>query len=111
MTPVVVRRSTTTEANGSRQVTSDVRSHGGASRPTSPSATAADALRELGRDVLPRDRTSLVTWREPFASVVVERLTTTGVIVRSIPHDLVRASFGAWNDEHDLRRLLTALPR
>ena len=74
-------------------------------------ATAADALRAHGRDVLPRDPTTLVTWREPAAPAAVERLAAAGVIVRSLPHDeLVRASFGAWNDEDDLQRLLTALP-
>ncbi len=75
-------------------------------------ATAADALRERGRDVLARDRTTLVTWREPDAAVVVERLAAAGVVVRSLPgEDLVRASFGGWSDTDDLDRLLAALPR
>jgi selenocysteine lyase/cysteine desulfurase len=75
-------------------------------------ATAADALAGHGRDVLPRGRTTLVTWREPAADAAVERLAAAGVIVRSLPREeLVRASFGAWNDAHDLERLLTALPR
>jgi len=75
-------------------------------------ATAAEALAAAGREVLPRDRTTLVTWREPDAPAVVEALAAAGVIVRSIPgEDLVRASFGGWNDEDDLDRLLAALPR
>ena len=75
-------------------------------------ATAADALAAAGRELLPRDRTTLVTWREPDAPAVVERLAAAGVIVRSIPGEqLVRASFGGWNDEGDLDRLLVALPR
>jgi selenocysteine lyase/cysteine desulfurase len=75
-------------------------------------ATAADALREHGRDVLERDRTTLVTWREPDAPAAVERLAEAGVVVRSLPgEDLVRASFGGWSSEDDLARLLAALPR
>ncbi|HEX7292753.1 MAG TPA: aminotransferase class V-fold PLP-dependent enzyme [Conexibacter sp.] len=75
-------------------------------------ATAADALAAAGRDVLPRDRTTLVSWREPDAPAVVERLAAAGVVVRSLPGEqLVRASFGGWNDEADLDRLLAALPR
>jgi L-cysteine/cystine lyase len=73
---------------------------------------AADALAAAGRDVLPRDRTTLVTWRESDAPAAVERLAAAGVVVRSLPgEDLVRASFGGWNDEHDLDRLTAALPR
>ncbi|HXE45037.1 MAG TPA: aminotransferase class V-fold PLP-dependent enzyme [Conexibacter sp.] len=75
-------------------------------------ATAADALREHGREVLARDRTTLVTWREPDAAAAVERLAAAGVVVRSLPdEDLLRASFGAWNSADDLDRLLAALPR
>jgi L-cysteine/cystine lyase len=73
---------------------------------------AAGALAAAGREVLPRDRTTLVTWREPDAPATVELLAAAGVIVRSIPGEqLVRASFGGWNDADDLDRLLAALPR
>jgi selenocysteine lyase/cysteine desulfurase len=73
---------------------------------------AADALREQGREVLARDRTTLVSWREPNAEAVVERLAAAGVVVRSLPgEDLLRASFGGWSSEDDLDRLLAALPR
>lgn len=74
-------------------------------------AMAADALRERGRDVLARNRTTLVTWREPDALAAVERLAAAGVVVRPLPGgDLVRASFGGWSSEGDLDRLLAALP-
>ncbi len=73
-------------------------------------ATAADALRERGREVLERDRTTLVTWREPDAEAAVARLAEAGVVVRSLPgEDLLRGSFGAWNSGDDLDRLLGAL--
>ncbi len=74
-------------------------------------ASAADALRERGRDVLARDRTTLVTWREPAAEAVVEQLAAAGIIVRSLPgEDLLRASFGGWSSADDLDRLLAVLP-
>lgn len=73
---------------------------------------AADALREVGREVLERDRTTLVAWREPNAEDAVARLAAAGVIVRSLPgEDLLRASFGGWSSKSDLDRLLAALPR
>lgn len=73
---------------------------------------AAGALRERGREVLPRDRTTLVSWREPDAEAAVARLAAVGVVVRSLPgEDLLRASFGGWNSADDLDRLLAALPR
>jgi selenocysteine lyase/cysteine desulfurase len=75
-------------------------------------ATAADALHERGRDVLARDRTTLVSWREPDAAAAAERLAARGVVVRSLPgEDLLRASFGGWSTTDDLERLLAALPR
>jgi selenocysteine lyase/cysteine desulfurase len=75
-------------------------------------AKAADALAAADRELLPRDRTTLVTWREPDAPAAVEQLAAAGVIVRSIPgEDLLRASFGGWNSDDDLDRLLAALPR
>jgi selenocysteine lyase/cysteine desulfurase len=75
-------------------------------------ATAAEALRDHGREVLERDSTTLVTWREPDAPAAVERLAAAGVVVRSLPgEDLLRASFGGWSSADDLDRLLAALPR
>jgi len=75
-------------------------------------ADAAAALAEHGREVLRRDRTTLVAWREPDAPAAVDRLAEAGVVVRSLPgEDLVRASFGGWSNEDDLHRLLATLPR
>jgi len=73
---------------------------------------AAQLLRERGREVLPRGRTTLVSWREPDAEARWEQLLEQGVIVRTLPgEDLLRASFGGWNDMRDLERLLAALPK
>jgi len=73
---------------------------------------AAVELHAHGREVLARDRTTLVTWREPDAEAAVKRLAAAGVVVRSLPgEDLLRASFGGWSREDDLDRLLAALPR
>jgi L-cysteine/cystine lyase len=75
-------------------------------------AAAADALRERGREVHARDRTTLVSWREPDADDAVARLAAAGIVVRSLPNeDLLRASFGGWSSEDDLDRLLAAFPR
>ena len=72
---------------------------------------AATLLSERGREVLPRDRTTLVTWRERDAAERAERLLEAGVVVRSLPgEELLRASFGGWSGVQDLERLLEALP-
>ncbi|MCW2954795.1 MAG: aminotransferase class [Conexibacter sp.] len=71
---------------------------------------AADALRERGRQVLGRDRTTLVAWREDDPQATVERLAAAGVVVRPLPGgELVRASVGGWSNDDDLDRLLAAL--
>jgi selenocysteine lyase/cysteine desulfurase len=70
----------------------------------------ADRLRDSGRNVLPRGATTLVAWEDPFAEETRDRLAEAGVIVRNMPtRSLVRASVGAWNDDTDLDRLLSAL--
>lgn len=72
---------------------------------------AVARLCERGREVLARDRTTLVTWRETDAPARSEALLEAGVVVRHLPdEDVLRASFGGWNDEQDLERLLDALP-
>ena len=72
---------------------------------------AVARLRERGREVLERDRTTLVTWREANAPERTESLLAAGVVVRHLPDDdVLRASFGGWSDEQDLERLLDALP-
>ncbi len=73
-------------------------------------ARLADELAARGHDVLPRARTTLVAWRDPDAVATAHRLAERGVAVRYLPPgELVRASVGAWNDESDLERLLSAL--
>jgi L-cysteine/cystine lyase len=73
-------------------------------------AELADALAGSGREVAPRDRTTLVSWKDPDPPAARERLAEAGVIIRDLPGTgLLRASVGAWNDHSDLDRLLTAL--
>ena len=70
----------------------------------------ADALRERGRAVQPRGATTLVSWEDPYAVDTRDRLADAGVVVRDLPgRALLRASVGAWNDDADLERLLSAL--
>jgi selenocysteine lyase/cysteine desulfurase len=70
----------------------------------------ADRLRESGRAVMPRGATTLVSWEDPYAQDTCERLAEAGIVVRFLPNRaLVRASVGAWNDDADLDRLLSAL--
>ncbi len=70
----------------------------------------AEALRESGRKVAPRGRTTLVSWEERDPEAVAERLMGSGVVVRHLPgRPYVRASVGAWNSEDDVERLLRAL--
>jgi L-cysteine/cystine lyase len=75
-------------------------------------ALLAERLGELGRELAPRDDTTLVS----FASADPERerdaLSAAGVVLRDIPdRPWLRASVGAWNDERDLDRLLNGLAR
>jgi selenocysteine lyase/cysteine desulfurase len=75
-------------------------------RATSMAAWLADRLRELGLQVAPRGRSTLVSWEADDAQAEVERLGAQGFIVRSIPAlSLVRASVGAWSSEHELEGL------
>lgn len=70
----------------------------------------ADLLRGSGRAVMPRGATTLVTWEDPYAEQSRDRLAEAGVVVRNLPgRALLRASVGAWNDESDFERLLSAL--
>ncbi len=69
-----------------------------------------DMLRAAGREVAPRDDTTLVSFTSPDPPGERERLAERGVAVRYIPmRPWLRASVGAWNDESDLQRLLGAL--
>ena len=79
-------------------------------RGTALAEQLADSLRDRGVDVAPRDRTTLVSWRSEDPEAVVARLAEAGVVVRYLPgRGLARASVGAWSNEEDLERLLSAL--
>jgi len=70
----------------------------------------ADMMRERGRAVMPRGATTLVAWEDPYAEATRDRLAAAGIVVRNLPgRALLRASVGAWNDDADLARLLSAL--
>jgi L-cysteine/cystine lyase len=70
-------------------------------------ARLAELLAERDREVQPRGRSTLVSWRDDDCEATAERLRDNGVLVRFIPgRGLVRASVGAWNDESDLERLV-----
>jgi L-cysteine/cystine lyase len=72
--------------------------------------TLAGMLAERGREVVPRDRTTLVSWRDDDPVATKDRLAAAGVVIRDLPGTgLLRASVGAWNDESDLERLLAGL--
>lgn len=74
-------------------------------------ASLADALAERGREVAPRGRTTLVSWRAEDPAAARVKLAEAGVLIRDLPGTgLLRASVGAWNDESDIERLLAALP-
>lgn len=73
-------------------------------------AALATELAERGRTVVPRGETTLVSWEEPDPPATRERMAEAGVVIRDLPGTgLVRASVGAWNDDSDLERLLSAL--
>jgi selenocysteine lyase/cysteine desulfurase len=73
-------------------------------------AVLAERLTEAGRTVAPRGDTTLVSFEDDDPEATRDRLADAGVIVRNLPDTAyVRASVGAWNDEGDLERLLTAL--
>jgi selenocysteine lyase/cysteine desulfurase len=62
------------------------------------------------REIAPRGTSTLVSFASPDPAGERARLAEQGVVVRDIPgRPWLRASVGAWNDEHDLQRLLAAL--
>jgi L-cysteine/cystine lyase len=81
---------------------------------TSRAAALAAALRDAGLHVVDRGDSTLVSWAVPGgdaeAIATRDRLAAAGVIVRDLPGaGRLRASVGAWNDDDDVQRLLTAL--
>jgi selenocysteine lyase/cysteine desulfurase len=70
---------------------------------------AAGLAEALGERVVPRGRSTLVTWHAEDPEAEVERLREQGFIIRNLPGwPYVRASVGAWNDEDELERLATS---
>ncbi|HWI70400.1 MAG TPA: aminotransferase class V-fold PLP-dependent enzyme [Baekduia sp.] len=76
-------------------------------------AQLATALADAGHSVIPRGPSTLVSWQTPdddTATATAVRLQEAGITIRNLPGTgRLRASVGAWNDEDDLQRLLTAL--
>jgi L-cysteine/cystine lyase len=76
-------------------------------------AQLATALRDAGHEVVARGPSTLVSWQAPdddAAAATATRLQEAGVTIRNLPGTgRLRASVGAWNDEDDLQRLLTAI--
>jgi L-cysteine/cystine lyase len=70
----------------------------------------ARRLTAMGRTVSERGETTLVAWEDHDAEATAQRLSNAGIVVRHLPGGRrLRASVGAWNDDADLHRLLTAL--
>lgn len=67
----------------------------------------ADSLAErLDGRVVPRGRSTLVSWEDPDPEAAVERLRGEEIVVRNLPASpYVRASVGAWSSEEELERL------
>jgi L-cysteine/cystine lyase len=66
----------------------------------------AERLRSRGHEVVPRGRSTLVSWKSADPDAEVERLLSEGVIVRNIPSaGLIRASVGAWTGDEEIARL------
>lgn len=79
-------------------------------RATGLAGTFAERLRGTGRTVAPRGASTLVSWENADPEAAAARLAGAGITVRHLPGTpYLRASVGAWNDESDLERLLTAL--
>ncbi|MGO9487413.1 MAG: aminotransferase class V-fold PLP-dependent enzyme [Solirubrobacteraceae bacterium] len=75
-------------------------------------ARLAEMLYERGRPPAPRGASTLVSFPSGDPAAERELLAENGVIVRNIPdRPWLRASVGAWNDEHDLERLVGTLSK
>jgi L-cysteine/cystine lyase len=73
---------------------------------------AAGFAERLGERVLPRGRTTLVTWTVDDAEAEVARLAGEGFAIRELPGTgTVRASVGAWSSEEALARLAALTSR
>lgn len=73
-------------------------------------AQLIERLREHGRAVVSSSDTPLVTFASEDAPGERSALSQAGVVVRDLPgRPWLRASVGAWNDEDDIERLVSAL--
>ncbi len=73
-------------------------------------ASLAEQLATSGREPAHRGPSTLVSFASEDPEGERLQLAEAGVILRNIPdRPWLRASVGAWNDENDLHRLLTAL--
>ncbi len=71
-----------------------------------------EMLGDAGREVVSGSAGTLISFASPDPLQERERLAQAGVILRDVPGTRwLRASVGAWNDEHDLERLIDALAR
>jgi selenocysteine lyase/cysteine desulfurase len=81
-------------------------------RAVTQAARLADLLAERGREVVPRGRSTLVSWRSEDPEGDVERLFADDIHVRYLPgRGLVRASVGAWTSDEEIERLADATSR
>jgi L-cysteine/cystine lyase len=75
-------------------------------------ASLADQLAERGLQVLPRGRSTLVTWKHEDPEAEVKRLAEEQFVVRQIPAwGVVRASVGAWSSEEEVETLAATAAR
>ncbi len=75
-------------------------------------ARLAEQLAERGYETAPRGPSTLVSFTSVDPEGERERLAEAGIVLRNIPdRPWLRASVGAWNNEEDLERLLSALSR
>jgi selenocysteine lyase/cysteine desulfurase len=71
-----------------------------------------ERLQSIGRQVAPRGQSTLVSFTSTDPPAERAALAGQGIVLRDIPgRPWLRASVGAWNDEHDLDRLVTSLSR
>jgi len=82
-------------------------------RSRSLAAQLVERLREIGREVAPREQsTTLVAFASEDAEAERDALAQADVVLRDIPgRPWLRASVGAWNDDEDIERLLAVLAR
>jgi selenocysteine lyase/cysteine desulfurase len=75
-------------------------------RAASLAHTLAERLADLGLEVAPRGRSTLVSWKAQDAADTVQKLAEAGMVVRSIPgRGLIRVSVGAWSSEEETESL------